>query len=61
MAAHPPPRLTPEQYLELERNAQIRHEYYRGEVFAMAGGSLRHAAIILNVGAELRNALKKRP
>lgn len=61
MAAHPQPRLTPEQYLELERASEVRHEYYRGELFAMAGGSGRHAVIILNVGAELRSELKKRP
>lgn len=36
MAAHPQPRLTPEQYLELERASDVGHEYYRGETFAMA-------------------------
>jgi Uma2 family endonuclease len=61
MAAQPQPRLTPQQYLELERAAETRHEYYNGRMYAMAGGSLRHALITLNLAGELRAALKKRP
>lgn len=33
---------TYEQYLELEQETGLRHEFYFGEVFAMAGGSLAH-------------------
>jgi Uma2 family endonuclease len=29
--------LTPEQYLEIERAAEYKSEYYDGEMFAMAG------------------------
>ena len=29
--------LTPEQYLEIERKAEFRSEYYDGEMFAMGG------------------------
>jgi Uma2 family endonuclease len=61
MAAQPQALLTPEQYLELERAAETRHEYYNGEVFAMAGGSLRHAVVSQNFARELGNALKQRP
>ena len=34
--------LTPEQYLEIERKAEFKSEYYQGEMFAMAdsGGVL---------------------
>jgi Uma2 family endonuclease len=59
MAAQPQTRLTPEQYLETERSAETRHEYYNGETFAMAGGTRRHALIITNLAGELRQALKR--
>lgn len=31
-----------EQYLRLEQETGVRHEYYKGEVFAMSGGTKRH-------------------
>ena len=31
--------LTPEQYLEIERKAEFKSEYYQGEMFAMSGAS----------------------
>jgi len=31
--------LSPDEYLAWERVQPVRHEYFRGEVFAMAGGS----------------------
>ena len=61
MSAHPQPRLTPEQYLAIERAAEFRSEYYDGRMYAMAGGSRRHGIIIVNLASELRNALKKSP
>lgn len=46
------------EYLAWERTQSERHEYFHGEVFAMAGGSPRHnalcAAIIGDLRAELR-------
>jgi len=54
-------RYTPEQYLALERSSPIKHEYYAGELFAMAGASRRHNLIVLNFGAELRTQLRDRP
>jgi Uma2 family endonuclease len=60
MAAQPQPRLTPEQYLELERAAQFRHEYYNGRMYAMSGGSLHHALIIVNLAASLHGPLRKK-
>jgi Uma2 family endonuclease len=50
-------RLSPEEYLELERSSDQRHEYADGEVFAMAGGSLEHSTIAANILGELRNAV----
>jgi len=61
MAAHAQPRMTPEEYLALDRAAETRSEYYDGVMYAMSGGSHRHALIIGNLNAELRSALKKSP
>ena len=53
--------LTPAEYLKIERAAEIRHEYFNGEMFAMSGGSPPHSLIKVNVGGELRTKLKGRP
>jgi Uma2 family endonuclease len=42
MRAATPHRMTVAEYLEWERRQPGKHEYHRGEVFAMAGGSQRH-------------------
>jgi Uma2 family endonuclease len=51
---------TPEEYLAWEREAPEKHEYFQGEVFAMAGAKRRHNLLALNLGAELRDALRRR-
>jgi Uma2 family endonuclease len=61
MSAQPQPRLTPEQYLELDRASEFRHEYYNGRMYLMPGGTHPHAIITANLSGELRNALKARP
>ena len=48
-----------EEYLEYENASQEKHEYYNGEIFAMAGASDDHAAIETNLIISLGNALKK--
>jgi Uma2 family endonuclease len=53
--------LSPEEYLTRERKAAFRSQFYRGEMFAMAGGSPRHSLITANVIRELGSALKGRP
>jgi Uma2 family endonuclease len=47
-----------EEYLELEQTSDIRHEYFAGEVFAMAGGSKEHNIISGNVYSRLRSQLR---
>jgi Uma2 family endonuclease len=58
MAAHPHPRLTPDQYLELERTAPYKSEYFDGIMYAMPGVSWQHALITANLARELGNRLK---
>src|SRR5213596_3484672 len=61
MSLQPKPRLTPEEYLALERKAEYKSEYLAGEMFAMAGASERHVSIVANVMYLLVGQLKGRP
>lgn len=38
-----------EEYLEMERASDVKHEYFEGEVFAMSGASLHHNFIASNL------------
>jgi Uma2 family endonuclease len=53
-------QLTADEYLAWERQQPVRHEFFRGEVFAMAGGSMRHNALCASVIEVLRVALRGR-
>ena len=46
--------LSVEEYLELEEQATIRHEYVGGELYALAGASDRHNRVSGNIFAALR-------
>jgi Uma2 family endonuclease len=48
---------TPAEFLVWERDQQTRHEYFRGEAFAMAGGSPRHNVLCSRVNMALLGAL----
>jgi Uma2 family endonuclease len=61
MATNSKPYLTPEQYLEIERKAEFKSEYYQGEMFLMGGAREGHNLIVLNLAAELRQQLRKSP
>lgn len=55
------PRFTIEEYLRREYDATERHEYYDGDIVAMAGGSPTHSLIISNVIAGLHSRLQGKP
>ncbi len=59
MSALPKSKLTAAQYLERERLAEFRSEFYDGEIFAMAGGSRFHNRVnenlSLRIGMQLLN------
>jgi Uma2 family endonuclease len=61
MAAARQTWITPEEYLAMEEKADHKSEYFQGEVFALAGGSLNHNLIVGNIHAELKSALKSKP
>lgn len=60
MSALPEVYLTPAEYLKFERQSDVKHEYFRGEIFAMAGASQQHVRISVNVMTLLDNQLKGR-
>lgn len=55
------PVFTVQQYLALERTSTERHEYLDGVIFAMAGESLAHGRISMNLAVLLGNQLKGTP
>lgn len=61
MSAVPLPFVSQAEYLERERSAPTKSEYYRGEIFLMAGGSPEHNLIAGNLVTALNNALADRP
>lgn len=48
------------EYLKLEEQDHIRYEYYKGEVFAMAGASLNHGDIVSNINGLLRATFRNK-
>jgi Uma2 family endonuclease len=59
--------LTPEEYLEIERKAEYKSEYFNGRMwplggvpFGMAGGKISHNLIATNMSTALHVALKPR-
>jgi Uma2 family endonuclease len=50
---------TPEEYLELEEQAEYKSEYRDGEIIPMTGGTTSHNKIALNFAAALKYGLKK--
>src|SRR5215208_1224850 len=60
MASDPRQRLTLQEYLTLERQAETRSEYLDGEMFAMSGASHSHNVIVTNAVAALRPQLRSR-
>ena len=55
------PRLyTVKEYQALEAASPERHEFYRGEIMAMSGGTANHNELSLNCAVELRQAARSR-
>jgi len=53
-------RLTPEEYLRLERAAETKSEYLHGEMISMPGSSYGHNVIVMNILLALGNQLSDR-
>lgn len=60
-AAAEPSRMTYAEYRDGELAAEVKHEYLRGEVFAMTGGTPQHSALAARITALLSRELGGRP
>ena len=54
-------KISIEEYLEIENASPEKHEYYRGEVFAMSGAKVPHVRITDNILTALKHKLKGKP
>jgi Uma2 family endonuclease len=61
MVALPKQRWTEASYLAFERASETKHEYYRGEICAMAGASRNHNHIVANTLASIHAQMRNRP
>lgn len=61
MGAGRPLPMSVEDYLVFEEQSQVRHEYVGGEIHAMAGESVAHNTIALNIAGALRAKLRGGP
>ncbi len=61
MSAVPKPRFTLAEYLQRENVATFKSEFYRGEIFAMAGASPRHNRVSGSIFASLYSQLRGSP
>ena len=51
-------KLSIEEYLEMENASMEKHEYYKGEIFAMSGAKVPHVVISDNILTVLKQKLK---
>lgn len=54
-------KMTLNQFLAWEEEQAERHEFYRGETFAMVGGTARHNRVILNLASRIGDKLDGTP
>jgi len=57
MSSPPRPRLTPDEYLDIEEAADYKSEYHQGEMFAISGTGWNHNLISSNINRTLGNQL----
>ena len=51
--------ISEQQYLELEENSEVRHEFMDGEIFSMAGATRKHNLLTSNISTELSLKLRE--
>jgi Uma2 family endonuclease len=61
MSSLPKAFVTPEEYLEIDRKSEERHEYHNGEIFEIFAASRSHSLICTHIVLELGLQLEERP
>lgn len=61
MSTAPDTRISPLEYVQRERAASRRSEYYQGQMFAMAGASPNHNRVVRNILTHLDAQLRGGP
>lgn len=61
LTTSPPATSTAQEYLALEVESDVRHEYCNGEIIPMTGGTPAHNEIAATLIFLLKTALRKRP
>ena len=51
-------KYTVTEFLEMEEKSEIRHEYYDGDIFAMAGTTMNHNDIVDNIRSFLKDLFR---
>src|SRR5450432_3532511 len=46
------------EYLDFEATSNVKHEFFNGEIYAMAGGTPEHAALTMAIGSALVSQLR---
>lgn len=54
-------RYTYAEYVALEKRSDVKHEFFDGEIYAMAGGGEDHSALAAEILRALGNAVGDRP
>jgi len=52
--------LTPAEYLEIERQSEVKHEYINGRMYALPGASRYHVKIAINITTSLKLQMRGR-
>lgn len=58
MRGAPQRHYSEDDYFAVEISSAVKHEFYAGEIFAMAGASIAHNQIVSNVVTALQTALR---
>jgi Uma2 family endonuclease len=61
MSSQPRQNLSVQQYLEIERASETKHEFFRGQTFAMSGASRKHIVISGNIARWIHQQFDGRP
>ncbi len=54
-------KISAEEYFRIEETSEVKHEYFKGDIYAMAGAGSSHNLIVSNLIRTLGNQLRTSP